>query len=306
MTKKKNILVTGATGFIGKSLLKRLVALGHNVSILVRRDSDLSVVGDVLSKIKFFYFDGDYDSIDAAFSGSNFDLVFHLAAFGNYEHESSAISRMIDSNIKLGTFILEAMKNHGCKNIVSTSTYWQHYGGKKKYEPIALYAATKKSFEDIIEYYAISSGFRAITLKLYDVYGYSDHRKKFINSLFGTKSGAEYDLTEGKQLFYMVFIDDVVDGYLTAAQLVLNGSSQAGNHKVYALRGRQKHSLRQIVSMIFEISKKSFNANWGRKPYYPLQIMRPFSEKILPGWVAKTSLKDGIKIIIKNNSHDKF
>ncbi len=306
MTKKKNILVTGATGFIGKSLLKRLVALGHNVSILVRRDSDLSVLEDVLSRIKFFYFDGDYDSIDAAFSGSNFDLVFHLAAFGNYEHESSAISRMIDSNIKLGTFILEAMKNHGCKNIVSTSTYWQHYGGKKKYEPIALYAATKKSFEDIIEYYAISSGIKAITLKLYDVYGYSDHRKKFINSLFSAEDGAEYDLTEGRQLFYMVFIDDVVDGYLTAAQLLSDKSTRAGYHEVYALRGKEKYSLRQIVSMIFKISKKSFSANWGEKPYYSLQIMRPYSEKILPGWTSKTSLKDGIKIIIKNNSHDKF
>ena len=276
------------------------------MSILVRRDSDLTIIGDVLDKIKFFYFDGEYDSIDKVFRESKFDLVFHLAAFGNYEHESSAISRMIDSNIKLGTFILEAMKNYGCKNIISTSTYWQHYGGKKKYEPIALYAATKKSFEDIIEYYAISSGIKAITLKLYDVYGYGDHRKKFINSLFGAKSGAEYDLTEGRQLFYMVFIDDVVDGYLTAAQLVLNRSSQAGNHKVYALRGRQKHSLRQVVSMIFEISKKSFNANWGRKPYYPLQIMHPFSEKILPGWAAKTSLKDGIKIIIKKKSHDQL
>ncbi|OFW80875.1 MAG: hypothetical protein A3D15_03300 [Alphaproteobacteria bacterium RIFCSPHIGHO2_02_FULL_40_34] len=257
----------------------------------------------MLNRIKFFYFDEDYDSIDVAFGSSNFDLVFHLAAFGNYEHESSAISRMIDSNIKLGAFILEAMKNHGCKNIVSTSTYWQHYGGKKKYEPIALYAATKKSFENIIEYYAISSGIKAITLKLYDVYGYGDHRKKFINSLFSAENGAKYDLTEGRQLFYMVFIDDVVDGYLTAAQLVSNRESDLdGYHKVYALRGKEKYSLRQIVAMIFEISKKSFSANWGGKPYYPLQIMRPYSEKILPGWTSKTSLRDGIKIIIKNNS----
>ena len=294
-----NVLITGATGFIGRHLLRRLVLLNYNVSILVRDRSDLSLIGEDIKKVKLYYFDDSYESVDRAFQNSSFDLVFHLAAFGNYFHDSNQISQIIDSNIKLGTFILDAMKVHKCNHLINTSTYWQHYQGVN-YIPICLYAATKKAFEGIIDYYVVSSYIKAISLTLYDIYGYDDNRPKLLNLLLKGDSEQSFDLTLGEQMHHMVFIDDVVDGYINAAGCILDDKNNLIKHEIYSLPSNKMFSLKELVGVIKEISKKRFNINWGKKPYYELQIMNPYVGKVLPGWKAKISLQKGIQTILKS------
>ena len=146
---------------------------------------------------------------------------------------------MIDSNIKLGTFILEAMKQHGCKYFINTSTYWQHY--KNYNQPICLYAATKKAFEDIIEYYCIDGGIKAISLKLHDVYGYDDHRGKLLNTLIKNGDSEKvFNLTKGEQKLYMVFIDDVIDAYIEALALIKKDHNSNESHAIYGIFGKEK------------------------------------------------------------------
>ena len=60
------IFLTGATGFIGSHLVKRLVKLGNEVSILVRADSELKVLLGALGKVKIHHYDGSYDSLRIA------------------------------------------------------------------------------------------------------------------------------------------------------------------------------------------------------------------------------------------------
>ncbi|MEI7823755.1 MAG: SDR family oxidoreductase [Chlorobiaceae bacterium] len=74
----KKILVTGATGFIGSSLVKKLASTDNEVSILVRKNSDLTSLSDVLHKVKLVYGDiTDRASLDSALQGIN--LVYHSA-----------------------------------------------------------------------------------------------------------------------------------------------------------------------------------------------------------------------------------
>ena len=74
----KKILVTGATGFIGSSLVKKLALTDDEVSILVRKNSDLTSLTDVLHKVKLVYGDiTDRASLDRALKG--IDLVYHSA-----------------------------------------------------------------------------------------------------------------------------------------------------------------------------------------------------------------------------------
>ncbi|MBZ4219769.1 MAG: SDR family oxidoreductase [Chlorobium sp.] len=74
----KKILVTGATGFIGSSLVKKLASTDNEVSILVRKNSDLTSLADVLHKVRLVYGDiTDRASLDSALQG--IDFVYHSA-----------------------------------------------------------------------------------------------------------------------------------------------------------------------------------------------------------------------------------
>ena len=212
----KNILITGATGFIGKHFIKRLLEQGgYNIVALVRPSSNLSVINDYLDNITIHHYKDDYKSIESLFQQISFDYVFHFAALSKYDYKVAEISSMLNSNITFGTFLLEAMKRYNCSYFINTSTYWQHYQDHN-YQPICLYAATKAAFENIVDYYCMDSKIKAITLKLYDVYGYDDHRGKLLNVLIKQQDPDKvFDLTAGEQKLYMVFIDDVINALLS-------------------------------------------------------------------------------------------
>ncbi len=291
----KNILLTGATGFIGKHLLRRLIeGKDYQVTILVRDRSNLDLIKNFKDKVFIHKYNSDYDSIDKLFKNGKFDYVFHLAAISCYDHKPEGISNMIDSNIKFGTFILEAMKKYGCKYFINTSTYWQNYQNQN-YEPICLYASTKKAFEDIIDYYCMDQKIKAISLKLYDVYGYDDHRKKLLNTLLTKQNNNSINLTKGEQKLYMVFIDDVIDAYLVAMSVIKTDKKK---HGIYGVYGKEKHSLLEAIKVAEKVANKKFIINFGAKEYNKFQIMDSFGINKLPGWEAKTSLQEGLKTMI--------
>ncbi len=296
----QNILITGATGFIGKHLVRRFSQdKRYRVIILVRENSNLKIIKDYKDKISIYEYKSDYQSVENVFKNNKICYVFHLAAFSCYDHKSEDISDMIDSNIKLGTFILESMQKYQCQYFINTSTYWQNYQNNN-YQPICLYAATKEAFEKIIDYYCLDKKFKAISLKLYDVYGYDDHRKKLLNTLLTRSIEDSIDLTAGEQKLYMVFIDDVIDAYINAMNIIKISKKQ---HSVYGVYGKDKYSLKEIIRILQELSNKKFNINFGKIAYHKFQIMDPVNVKKLPKWNAKISLKNGLKIILDSKKN---
>lgn len=292
-----NILITGATGFIGKHLLRTFVTQNNNhVTILVRENVNLDMIHDLQDSITIHYYTGDYHSIDTVFKHNCFDYVVHLAAMSCYDCPPEDVSNMIDANITLGTFLLAAMKQHGCRYFINTSTYWQHYKDQH-YQPVCLYAATKKAFEDIIDYYCLDQRMTAISLKLYDVYGYDEHRNKLLNHLLTAPPEQPIALTPGEQKLYMVFIDDVIRAYQTSMHLIV---SQNKGHTVYGVYGEQKYSLKDMVKIVEEVTNKNLAIKFGAKDYNQFQIMDAFAENRLPGWHAKVSLEQGLHIILNH------
>ena len=287
------ILITGATGYIGRNLLKRFINSNNvEISIITRNKSNLKFIDSFKDKITIYLYDSSYESIENIFKNNKFDYVFHLASFSKFKYHSLELSEIIDSNIKFGTYILEAMSKYGSKFFINTSSYWQNYRSFKS-EPICLYAATKQGFEDIINYYSLDKNIKAISLKLYDVYGYEDNRNKFINTLI-THNLELIDVTKGEQLLSLVFIDDVVDAYFHSMKLILNTKH---NHSIYGVYSNEKISIKEIIKKIKKILHKEFKVNFGVVEYNNLQIMDPYFEKKLPGWSAKVTFSKGLKII---------
>ncbi|MBK9322230.1 MAG: NAD-dependent epimerase/dehydratase family protein [Bdellovibrionaceae bacterium] len=172
-----SILITGATGYTGRFLANKLSKMGFDVHTIQRLESNVNETS-LEKEITVHRIKIDFDSILNLFNNHTFETVFHLASHSSYQCEPDEIPRLIESNILFGIYILEAMAKCGCKNIINTGSYWQHFETIEK-EPICLYAATKQAFEDIINYYVFSKKISAISLKLYDTYGPEDNRKNF-------------------------------------------------------------------------------------------------------------------------------
>lgn len=287
-------MITGATGYIGSNLARRLVSMGEDVHIITRRNSSFLNIADIVDSVNVFVFENNIDQLACFFEKIKPDLVYHLASYFVAEHKPDDVGALIESNLKFGTYILEAMRVVGVKSFINTSTSWQHYNNSM-YDPVCLYAATKEAFEKIIEYYTNVCGFRVITLELYDTYGPKDKRKKLLNLLRQyANTGSLLDMSMGQQILDILYIDDVIDAYVLASDYL--SDLDFCQHKKYSLQSANRYTLKDIVDVYEKIAGVKCKINWGARPYRIREVMIPPTcvEK-LPGWEAKITLEEGIK-----------
>ena len=289
-------IITGATGYIGSHVLKHLLAKGWGIHIITDPKFGYANIEDVIDKIDIFEYDGLISNLINYFNQVKPVVVFHLAAAVITNYQSEQVPVLLQSNIQFGTEILEAMKKSGTQLFVSTGSYWQCYNSED-YNPVDLYAATKEAFEKILRYYTEVEGIRAITLRLFDVYGTEDKRPKLwniIKSIAGTDQ--VLNLSPGGQLLDMVYISDVCTAYEQAYNL-LNTNDTIVN-EVYGVYTKDRRPLKKIVELYKRIIGKSININFAGKPYRDREVMRPTDKLVkLPGWDSKVSLEEGLKKI---------
>lgn len=292
MAKPRVALVTGASGFVGSHLTRRLVRDGWQVHILHRAESVLPDTPEFAHVSSHVYL-GSTQSAVECMAQVKPDMVFHLASLFLSQHQTKDIEALIHSNVLFGSQLLEAMKVHQVANFINTGTSWQHYHNEG-YNPVCLYAATKQSFEAILEYYVQACGIKAITLKLYDTYGPGDARPKLFHLLkTAAASGKPLDMSAGEQLIDMVHIDDVVEAYLIAAQRLFDG--KVLQHERYAVSSGQPMPLRKLVEVYAEVSKQAVPVNWGARPYRQREVMTPYNRgDRLEGWAPKIPLEEGL------------
>lgn len=270
---REKVLVTGATGFVGSNLCRKLLEKNFEVFILVRKSSKFDYLEDIKNKLNIFIWDENIDELIEKLKKIEIKAVFHLASFIKTEHKKEEVEGLINSNILYGTKLLEAMKYIGIKIFINTETYWQHYNSDE-YNPVDLYAATKEAFEKIIKYYVEAEGIRCITLKLFDTYGENDKRPKLINLLNKfADEGKELDMSLGEQKLDLVHIDVVTDTFIKAYELLKN--NEEIKNEVYGVSSGKQTSLRKIVENFEKKTGKKLKINWGTRPYRKREIMEP-------------------------------
>ena len=110
-------VVTGATGFIGSHITRKLVERGDRVKVLVRKTSNTKNI-DSLDVEKIYGDVGDIDSLKAAFSGC--DKLFHTAGFVSFK--KSDHQKMLDINVRGASNVLSAAMDVGVSKVVFTSS----------------------------------------------------------------------------------------------------------------------------------------------------------------------------------------
>jgi nucleoside-diphosphate-sugar epimerase len=108
-------------------------------------------------------------------------------------------------------------------------------------------------------------------------------------------------MSKGEQLIDLVYVDDVVNAYLIAANRVLNNELE--NHEIYAVSSEERLGLKDLITLYLQITKIDVQIEWGARPYRIREVMIPWwNGKKLPGWTPKVSLLDGIQKIAKEQN----
>lgn len=293
MTSRRSALVTGATGFVGSNLVRRLSKENWDTHIVARPDSDLSVLSDVASDLKVHIHDGSTDGLVEIVGAASPKVVFHLASLFLAQHSSKDVEPLVASNVLFPVQLAQAMCTNRARFLINAGTSWQHYKDAK-YNPVCLYAATKQAFEDVLSYYVEAEGLRVVTLKLFDTYGPGDRRPKLFSAL--GKAAATQDplsMSPGEQLLDLVYIDDVVSAFMLATELVQRGDE---SRQEYAVSAGKRITLRELVALYQRVAGKTVPVKWGARPYRDREVMIPYEGfRPVPGWTPTVSLEEGIK-----------
>jgi FlaA1/EpsC-like NDP-sugar epimerase len=141
-----NVLVTGATGFLGKYVVKELLEKNHKVVALGNSELRAAMFQTIFKETPLYLFDlsNDYGQIKKIIKEHNIEYIIHSAALKHVSLCESNVMRAIDVNIIGTKNIINAANECNIKNIIGIST-------DKSINPSCIYGTTKKLVEDMLK-----------------------------------------------------------------------------------------------------------------------------------------------------------
>lgn len=312
MVASSNILVTGAAGFIGSHLVETLLQRGSRVTAMVRYNS-ASSIGNLKFlpaslRAKLTVLPGNIEDSDFVYSAvEGQDIVFHLAALIAIPYSYVAPRSYVRANIEGTLNVLEAVRRHGTRRVVHTSTS-EVYGTALR-TPIdedhplqgqSPYAATKIGADKIAESYFRSFNIPVVVLRPFNTFGPRQSARAFIPTIVSQALEREAihlgSLTPQRD---MTFVADTVEGYIFA------GTTPGIEGETINLGTGETYSIGDFAKRILKLMRmdKPIVHDPARERPSASEVMRLVSDNSkaarLLGWYPTTSLDDGLRQVIE-------
>jgi nucleoside-diphosphate-sugar epimerase len=271
-----NLLITGATGFIGARLALRCLETGESVRVLAQvNNASEEENRDLLERHGAEIVIGsvtDETSVQKAVDGVN--VVYHLAAA---QHEANVADQHFwDVNVKGTRNVLEASIRAGVTRFVHGSTigvYGAAMDGELDEEtplqPDNIYGVTKREGEFLASSYA--DRLPLVVIRISETYGPGDRR--LLKLFRAIQKGAFFMIGRGDNKHQLIYVDDLVEGLRMAA------SNPQAVGKVFVLAGREILTTEQMVSTIataLGVQRKKLRA-----PMWPFLLAATILEAVL-------------------------
>lgn len=304
---RKRVLLTGATGFLGSHLARRLVRCGASVHLIKRRSSGIFRLEDVADVLTVHEADLVEDGrIRECVRSIRPQIVFHCAADRNVANDIRLISGMINVNVKGTMNLLEALSEQGgeLECFVNTGSSDEYGDGPapfcetQKESPVSPYAASKVA----ANYFSLmmwkSRKVPVVILRPFLTHGPYQSTDMFIPSLIRhCLAKRDFPMSTGEQTREVHYVDDVVNAFLLAA------SNRNAIGHIFNIGNGIEFAVRDIADMIVRLMGNPIRLLPGSVPRRPGEAVRMVSgsSKIrdLLGWKPQTGFEEGLKRTIE-------
>lgn len=286
------ILLTGASGYLGRKLVGYLSRKGYSLCLLARESSILNDLHIQKDKYEIVRYQNEHD-IGRAIKEFVPDIILHTA--GCYGRSGETDLEVIDSNIRFGLVLIAHANELGKRlRFINVGTALDN--------SVSLYSKSKNDFAEWGKYYAQfrDSNIDFINIKLQQFYGEGDSAKKFPAQVFNAflENDDKLYLTDGHQLRDFIYIEDVLSGIY----VIIERTNDLRGYKDIDLGTGVSVPIREFVEIIsnlvggntqacFGAVKARSNEPWQLKA--DIRILRSF------GWAPLYDLTSGCEAVIK-------
>ncbi|MFN3326299.1 MAG: NAD-dependent epimerase/dehydratase family protein [Bryobacteraceae bacterium] len=297
------ILITGASGFLGSWVLRRLLdGGGHDIAIILRPTSPAWRIRGLLDRVTVIEADlTQPDSAAGPLATFAPETVLHLAWLGvgnRYRNDSDQVT-----NIGATASLLEMAARGGARTWIglgSQAEYGPHNGPLDENaapRPTSVYGAAKLCASLLAADYCRRYAMRFAWLRLFSCYGPQDDPSWLLPTLIRTLlAGQRPALTLGEQLWDYIYVTDAAEAICRVAL----APDAAG---VFNLGSGQPRTIRSIAEMVRDAIDPALPLGFGELPYRNDQVMHLEADirrlRRATGWEPRVSLPEGVRRTIE-------
>ena len=293
----ESVLVTGATGFIGPHLVRRLVAAGTRVACLILSQAEgHELPAGVSCHVADLQ---DASAVRAAVQAIQPALVFHLAAVGVTDFGVDPVTA-VRVNVEGTLNLLATLKDTGYRRLLFVGTSYENGDNPQPFHehqppaPARVYAASKAAAWLFCQTYQRTHGWPVVGVRPFGVYGPGQRPPAVLPALVqAALRGQDFPMTGGEQIRDLVYVEDVVDGMIRAATVPgIEG-------QVFNLCSGEGVSLAELAQRAVALIGDPSRVNLGALPYRPGEIWRMVGEnsraRRVLSWQPMVSLDEGLR-----------
>lgn len=276
----KTILITGINGYLGSHLAKTL-STDYNIIGLEYSLDNMFRIANCNYKV----YAAKDEVLDAVFTEQTIDIVIHTATF--YGKNNEDYIQMFNTNLYSPLNLLDKAIKHGCQLFVNTDTVLDRF--------VSTYALTKRQFQEWL--YLRKNEIKVINMQLEHFYGPGASPTNFLTFMINKlkNNDRQIDLTLGEQQRDFIYIDDVVNAYLT---VIAKQDTFTEPFTTFQVCTNQLISIKELMITLKDLTNSNSNLNFGAVPYRENELMHSDTDNaalLNLGWKPKYSIKEGFQ-----------
>lgn len=295
------VLVTGANGFVGSHLTRRLIKENADIFVFAR---DNNKIKDISNKITSYNIDiTKFHDVKEIVAKIQPEKIYHLAAFNDVRRLPSLMDKLIQVNVQGTVNLLNALDDrYDC--FVNTGTCEEYGNGAAPFVeeqlpmPVSPYSASKVAATMICHMYNKTLGRPIVNIRPFLTYGPNQDATMLIPQVITScLSKKTFKMTKGEQTRDFNYVEDVVDAYIKAS------TTKSAIGEVINIGSGKESKIIDVVEKIVKMMKNPIEIKVGALPCRPGEVMHFYSnntkaKKIL-GWHPKIDLDEGLRRTIK-------
>ena len=292
------IILTGATGFVGRNLVAHLKEAGHQIKVIVRdaeKASDIWGQNVEVCQLKM----KEYKSYLPKDAECGYDIFVHLAWDGTSGEKRGDYRKQLE-NIEYACDAVELAQRFGCKRFAYAGSIMEYdaesllHSNEGMNPSVAyIYSSAKLSADLMLKSVVAEKEMEYVNFTISNIFGPGEKSERFINTVVRKMLRNEpIELTHGYQSYDFIYVDDAV----RAIELVLQ---QGKNQCSYYIGNKKPQVLRTYIQQMKEITGSSSELLFGKIPLkmHTLEYTEFDTARLKEdfGWEPKVSFEEGIE-----------